>query len=242
WLLFFDNADNPNINLNEFFPKCTHGNILITSRNPGLRVHAGSNQLVSDMEAADAVELLLKSAQQDMTSMNKEIAVEIVKALCYLPLAIIQAAAFIAKSDDLDSYLEFYAQNQARLLNEKPAQSHDDYALTVYTTWQISFDQLSDTAKEFLRLCSLLHHNMISEKMFSNASTYQCNSYGPSQDELNRPREFLSHFLKSTGVWDSLRFRDVTNEIGGYSLLNFDRGKKLFSMHPLVHAWCRSRL
>ncbi|KAJ7883103.1 hypothetical protein B0H13DRAFT_2344296 [Mycena leptocephala] len=145
------------------------------------------------MEAADAVELLLKNAQQDMTSMNKEIAAEIVKVLCYLPLAIIQAAAFIAKSDDLDSYLEFYAQNQARLFNERPSQSHDDYALTVYTTWQISFDQLSDTAEEFLRLCSL-HHNMISEKMFINASTYKCNPYGPSQDELDLPREFLSHF------------------------------------------------
>jgi hypothetical protein len=79
WLLFFDSADDPKINLNQFFPKCTHGNIVITSRNPALRVHAGSSQLVSDMEEEDAVELLLKSAQQDVTSTNKDIAAEIVK-------------------------------------------------------------------------------------------------------------------------------------------------------------------
>ncbi|KAJ7763005.1 hypothetical protein B0H16DRAFT_1528461 [Mycena metata] len=36
WLLFLDNADDPKINLNNFFPQCNHGNILITSRNPGL--------------------------------------------------------------------------------------------------------------------------------------------------------------------------------------------------------------
>ncbi|KAJ7357959.1 hypothetical protein DFH08DRAFT_1042560, partial [Mycena albidolilacea] len=31
WMLLFDNADDPNINLFPFFPQCTHGNIIITS-------------------------------------------------------------------------------------------------------------------------------------------------------------------------------------------------------------------
>ncbi|KAJ6545984.1 P-loop containing nucleoside triphosphate hydrolase protein, partial [Mycena vulgaris] len=61
WLLFFDNADDPTINLNKFFPQCKHGNILITSRNPRLRAYAGSHSSVSDMEEPDAVALLLKS-------------------------------------------------------------------------------------------------------------------------------------------------------------------------------------
>ncbi|KAF8224846.1 hypothetical protein L208DRAFT_1122411, partial [Tricholoma matsutake] len=33
WLLLFDNADNIMLNLSQFFPSCSHGNILITSRN-----------------------------------------------------------------------------------------------------------------------------------------------------------------------------------------------------------------
>jgi myo-inositol-hexaphosphate 3-phosphohydrolase len=66
-LLVFDNADDPNINLNDFIPQCNHGNIIITSRNPGLCVYAGSHSLVSDMEAEDAVALLLKSAAQEVT-------------------------------------------------------------------------------------------------------------------------------------------------------------------------------
>ncbi|KAJ7445409.1 hypothetical protein B0H11DRAFT_1930631 [Mycena galericulata] len=106
WLLFFDNADDPKINLNE-----------------------------------------------------------------YLPLAIIQAGAFIAKSGALNTYLALYTQNKARLLHEKPTQSHDNYAWTVYTTWQISFEQLSLPAATLLQLCSFLHHQGIYEGIFSGASS-----------------------------------------------------------------------
>ncbi|KAJ7703728.1 hypothetical protein B0H17DRAFT_1326830 [Mycena rosella] len=47
---------------NPRMPQCNHGNILITSRNPGLRVYANSHSAVSDMEELDAVNLLLRSA------------------------------------------------------------------------------------------------------------------------------------------------------------------------------------
>jgi hypothetical protein len=79
WLLFFDNADDPEINLNSFFPQCHHGNIIITSRNPGLRVYAGSTARVSDMEETDAVKLLLASAAKEVTHHNEEMAAEIVQ-------------------------------------------------------------------------------------------------------------------------------------------------------------------
>jgi hypothetical protein len=76
WLLLFD---DPKLNLNNFFPLCTHGNIVITSRNPELRVHAGSYSVVTDMEETDAVALLLTSAKEDITPSNQEIAAQIVK-------------------------------------------------------------------------------------------------------------------------------------------------------------------
>ncbi|KAF7371243.1 FabD/lysophospholipase-like protein [Mycena sanguinolenta] len=78
WLLFFDNADDPNINLNQFFPKCNHGNIIITSRNPNLRGY-GAHSPVSNMEESDAVILLLKSAQQEASEANEVLALDIVK-------------------------------------------------------------------------------------------------------------------------------------------------------------------
>ncbi len=77
--MFYDNTDDPKLNLHSFLPQCTHGNIIITTRNPGLCVYAGANSAVSDMEETDAVELLLKSAAQESSPANTKIAAEIVK-------------------------------------------------------------------------------------------------------------------------------------------------------------------
>ncbi|KAJ7711350.1 hypothetical protein B0H16DRAFT_1900648 [Mycena metata] len=162
--------------------------------------------------------------------------------LYYLPLAIVQAGAFISKSEDLEGYLDLYLNNRARLLSEKAAQSHDDYAQTVFTTWQISFNQLSHLAATLLQLCSFLHYTGISEDMFSTASKYDFSLSWPPREELQEPLEFLSHFVEPTGEWNSLKFLDVTNEIKAYSLISFDAKAKLFSIHPLVHAWSRSTL
>ncbi|KAJ6573466.1 P-loop containing nucleoside triphosphate hydrolase protein [Mycena vulgaris] len=242
WLLFIDNADDPNINLNSFLPRCNHGNIVITSRNPGLCVYAGSHSQVSDMEETDAVPLLLKSAAQEISPANEPIAAEIVKVLCYLPLAIVQAGGFISQSGALGSYLDFYKRNRAQLLSEKPAQTHDDYVWTVYTTWQMSFDRLSPSAAMLLQLCSFLHREGISEETFSMAATYKFRQCIPSKEDLQKPLEFLSQFLNSTGEWDSLRFLKVTNELRAYSLISFAAERKLFSIHPLVHSWSQTTI
>ncbi|KAJ7716760.1 P-loop containing nucleoside triphosphate hydrolase protein [Mycena metata] len=241
WLVFFDNADDPKINLNDFLPKCNHGNIIITSRNPELRNY-GAHTLVSDMEETDATTLLLRRANKESSEENLQLATDIVKELYYLPLAIIQAGAFISKSEDLEGYLALYLNNRARLLSEKAAQSHDDYAQTVFTTWQISFNQLSHLAATLLQLCSFLHYTGISEDMFSTASKYDFPLWWPPREELQEPLEFLSHFVEPTGEWNSLKFLDVTTEIKAYSLINFDAKTKLFSIHPLVHAWSQSTL
>jgi hypothetical protein len=79
WLLFYDNADDPKIDLNRFIPQCTHGNIIITTRNPGLCIYAGAQSAVSDIEEGDGLALLLKSAAQDITPVNERMAAEIVE-------------------------------------------------------------------------------------------------------------------------------------------------------------------
>ncbi|KAJ7875955.1 P-loop containing nucleoside triphosphate hydrolase protein [Mycena leptocephala] len=240
WLLFYDNADDPKIDLNRFIPQCNHGNIIITTRNPALRSYAGAHFAVSDMEQSDAVELLLKSASQEIVLANQEIAAKI--ELCCLPLAIVQAGAFILQSGALGSYLDIYMKNRAQLLREKPAQSHDSYAWTVYTTWQMSFDKLSPLAAMFLQLCSFLHWDGISEEIFSRAVRYEFQLAIPSREELQRPLEFLAQFLEPASEWDTFCFLKVTNEIKAYSLMTFDPNRKMFSIHPLVHSWSQTTI
>ncbi|KAJ6480073.1 hypothetical protein DFH09DRAFT_827316, partial [Mycena vulgaris] len=124
-----------------------------------------------------------------------------------------------------------------QLLSEQSDQSHDDYARTVYTTWQISFEQLSKPAAIILQLCSFLHHKGISEEIFSRASSYDVQSSSPSKEGLDDPLQLLAQFSGQTGVWNSLHFMDIMNEITAYSLADFDPDEKLHSIHPLVHTW-----
>ena len=61
WLLLFDNADDPHLNLRPYIPSCAHGNILITTRNCTSIIHApGANCDVSEMQNDEAVTLLDK--------------------------------------------------------------------------------------------------------------------------------------------------------------------------------------
>ncbi|KAJ6477782.1 hypothetical protein C8R45DRAFT_364985 [Mycena sanguinolenta] len=257
WLMFFDNADDPKINLGSFFANCIHGNIIVTTRNPGLQIYGGHSQ-VGDMEESDAVPLLLESAGQGCTPTNEFLAAEIVKELAYLPLAVVQAGAFILKSGSLETFLNVYQMNRTKLLERKLAQSHDNYAWPVYTTWEISFGSLSKLAATFLLLCSFLHRDGITEDIFSRAANQipklpnpaqsklqkshpsSSQSYSLCDNELANPCEFLSHFQGPTGEWDSFHFADLMNEIKAYSLISFNVEGNSFSIHPLVHSWSRA--
>ncbi|KAJ7728721.1 P-loop containing nucleoside triphosphate hydrolase protein [Mycena metata] len=170
WLLFFDNADDPRLNLNKFLPQCTHGNIIITTQNLELQVYGASSH-VFDMEEDEAVALLLKSAAQKPSPTNKKDAIGIVKTLWHLPLAIVQAGAFIAKSGTLDHYLALYSQNREQLIKEQTTQSYSDYEWPMYITFQMSFDRLSASATMFLQLCSFLHQEGISEDILAEQQT-----------------------------------------------------------------------
>ncbi|KAF7333616.1 FabD/lysophospholipase-like protein [Mycena sanguinolenta] len=244
WLLFLDNADDPEINLNKFFPKCNHGNIIITTQNYSARIH-GAHSEVSNMEELDAVTLLLKSAQCKTSPTSELLAVEIVKALWYFPLAIVQAGAFISESGALSTYLDLFLTNQTQLLKNKPTQIYDDYAWAVYTTWEISFCELTHPAAMFLQLCSFLHWDDISEDIFARAADDTVKSVNQTQISSNKEvnaEGFLSYFIGPTGKWNSFQFTKVINEIKAYSLIHYNTEMNSFSIHPLVHSWSQTTL
>ena len=87
WLLLLNNADDPTLNLNNYFPRCPHGNILITTRNRAAGQHASdvrSNVRVSGMNLNDATNLLLRISglQESHTKEIEALAVAIVKVRC----------------------------------------------------------------------------------------------------------------------------------------------------------------
>jgi len=93
--------------------------------------------------------------------------------LGYLPLAVVQAGAYISRSEcSLSRYLKMYKERRG-LLEEygDQAQKIDDYGWTVYTTWVISFERLTPQASKFLEICAFLHHDGISEANFQKAAS-----------------------------------------------------------------------
>ncbi|KAJ7614912.1 hypothetical protein FB45DRAFT_873781 [Roridomyces roridus] len=243
WTLLFDNADDPKLNLSSFFPQCTHGNIIITSRNPKLATYGpASHSQVGDLDTENAALLLLARAVKEHTDENYTLAMGIVQELSCLPLAIVQAGAYIAKFKCLKNYLSIYRKNKEELLQQHPDQTHDNYEWTVYTTWEISFRKLSPVAARFLQLCSLLHHSNIPESIFAKATQWILKNEGNDTESLQEARKFLQNFVSGSGRWSKQYFRNIVAEIEEYSLIQSQEASDTLDMHPLVHLWCSSTL
>ena len=81
WLLVFDNADNVDLNLKQYFPSCSSGNILITTRNRELRHYTTkyADTDVKGMDLEDAISLLLVQAREESNIENDTLAKAIVQ-------------------------------------------------------------------------------------------------------------------------------------------------------------------
>jgi len=83
WFLLFDNADNVDLKLKKFFPPCSFGNILITTRNRELRHYSAkdADADVKGMDLEDATNLLLVQARAERSDENIALAVAIVQVI-----------------------------------------------------------------------------------------------------------------------------------------------------------------
>jgi len=90
-------------------------------------------------------------------------------------LAVSQAGAFIHCHSSLREYRELYRRERDNLLQNEETQGQDPYELAVYSTWRLSYDKLDVSARLFLQICSLLHHEGILEEMFERAALSQLN-------------------------------------------------------------------
>ena len=84
WLLLLNNADDTTLNLRDYFPRCSQGNILITTRNRDIIQHASDKQWccpVSGMDPSDAKRLLfnISGLREEHTKETEMVATAIVK-------------------------------------------------------------------------------------------------------------------------------------------------------------------
>lgn len=171
WLLVFDNYDNiDEFNVEEYFPDCNHSRILITSRRPDLERLVSASFEISNLDDTSALQLLLagnkRHTAEDMPITPSVHAV--LKKLCNLPLAIVQANAYINNRRlSMDDFLQHY-EKQFNLTMGKQPRGSWGYGHVVNTTWQISLRAIQTEepfAVETFFTCSLVDNENILPEM-----------------------------------------------------------------------------
>ena len=253
WLLIFDNADDPSLDVSRYFPSGNRGTALITSRNPECRIHAtvGCEDLGA-MTLDDSVTLLLTTSMiKDRSELIKTTARKIVETLGCLALAIIQASAVIRLHlCPIEDYcVEFRCQSQ-RLLSHSAAQASSDYEYTVVTMWEISIDKIQKMAHEvarnalkFLDLFAFLHFEGITEDILHVAWAQQ---HHEKRHKIMDHLKYIEHLAEVVDVDSDTRdpfpFRQAISLLSSFSLIKIEEKDDCISMHPLVHKWARDRL
>jgi hypothetical protein len=101
WPLIMDNADHPEIQLEDYFPNGDRGHIRVTTRNPEYKIYGNVGCqffAFNGLDLDDATVLLLKAAEipGPWDDNSKETAMGITHVLGHLPLAITHAGRAVS--------------------------------------------------------------------------------------------------------------------------------------------------
>ncbi|OAL33356.1 hypothetical protein AYO20_07367 [Fonsecaea nubica] len=162
WLLVVDHADDMDVlfgslenpdGIFQYLPERDHGRILFTTRSREV-ANAVEGEMVelAEMSADEAKSLLEKSLEkslvrEDLLRNDKGVA-ELLQELTYLPLAIMQAAAYLNRNRvTITKYMELLRGTEQDMVRLISREFHDSTRPrgsrhAVATTWLVSFHQI----------------------------------------------------------------------------------------------------
>jgi len=218
WLLVFDNAEDP-ADLAAFLPNGS-GHVLITSRNHAWTRHAQPVELDVFTRQESVAHLL-----RHVPAMSTDDAAKVADAAGDLPLAVEQAAAWLAETGmPAALYIEYLTTQPSNVLGlNRPL----DYARPVAATWNLSVDRLSAESPASVRLLQIL-------AFCSPEPIAMSLLYSDALAELLAP---IDEALR-----DKLMLGRVIRDISRFALVKVDQGRNSLQMHRLVQAVIRSRM
>ena len=223
WLLIMDNADDLPLAL-EFLPIRHNGHVLFTTRTPAASIIAASME-VEKLSLREGAILLLRWCRllegdiplNDIATTERAAATRIVREMDGLPLAIVQAGAFIQEVGcSLADYLDLYITHRKQLL-ARCSRQHADHPDTVATTWSLSFqkiEQQSPGAADLLRLLAFLAPDAIPEELLMRGAV-----------AMDAPLAIIA---------DALQFNETLGVLYRYSLIQRNASAHTLSIHRLV--------
>jgi hypothetical protein len=164
WVLVFDNAENP-ADVAEWLPGGA-GHVLITSRTRGWAEFAAPVE-VDVLARAESVSLL----QHRVSGLNAADADRLADRLGDLPLAVAQAAGFMADTGTgAAQYLDLLATQAGQLLDQPSPGS--SYPRSLAAATRLAADRLDDedpAVAQLASLCAFLAPEPVPEDLFTSA-------------------------------------------------------------------------
>ncbi len=229
WLLVLDNANEPDV-IAPWFPSGPPGHILLTSRSRqfgALGIQA-VRRLDTWPQDKGVSFLLQRTDLEDVSSAERQAAVELVQALGLLPLALEQASAFItAKQVQIADYLKSFHARRLELLDSPETGGYNE---SVVTTWEMNFRQVEKRSKEsadVLRLSAFLAPDRIPLEILVDGAP----ELGP----------VLSPFLAEATA-DPVKLGELLEPLTQFSLIEYSREDRSFSIHQLVQEVMKGRI
>ena len=163
--MFFETLTDAGKALREYIPQSSRGSILYTTRNRDIGMDLALDRAPITVPSMDAQEAQALLGQRIIAETSETEQLELLEELVYLPLAIVQAAAFMAKRrKSVAEYIKHYRGSEStriRLLGQR-FNYHGREARpleSVVTTWWISFNYIkteNPRAAELLSTMSFL--------------------------------------------------------------------------------------
>jgi hypothetical protein len=254
-------SGNPR-SLVSYLPQCPHGSILITTRSEDEALNLVEQRdiiTIGPMSSEDALTLFEnKLGGVDDGSNDGDVAAELLVALELMPLAIVQAAAYILRRKSRYSvreYLQSFRESDRKrtsLLdyNGKQLRRDREAKNSIIVTWQISFNyirKIRPSAADLLSLMSFFDRQGIPDALLQKRSE-QIKS---RQDQ--RESDASNCFDSDTGYSDdeegstpqssmSDGFEEDVSVLRNYSFISVNANGTTFEMHGLVQLATRKWL
>lgn len=223
WLLIVDNVDTEDAaaSVGELLPLLSNGRILITSRLEQWPAAVQTTPLAT-IAGGEAVAFLLErtAGKRSPVTSDPETAARLAELVDNLPLALEQAAAFIARHQmTFEDYLANWESEREAVLAWYDARVMQ-YPASVAVTWNRTFRQLSIPARALLRLAAFLAADPISQNLVENGEAQVLEAAAMLADE-------------SGGEVDRMPIREALAELAAYSMIS-RQVRKQFTVHRLV--------
>ncbi|KAH7317796.1 hypothetical protein BKA65DRAFT_483263 [Rhexocercosporidium sp. MPI-PUGE-AT-0058] len=232
-----------------YLPQCSHGSILITTRSEDEALNLVEQRnliIIEPMSSEDALKLFeTKLGGNDNGSDNADVATELLVALEFMPLAIVQAAAYILRRIprfSVREYLQGFRESDLKRIslldyNSKQLRRDKEAKNSIIVTWQISFDhirKIRPSAADLLSFMSFFDRHGIPDFLLQNRSEQK-------QSRQDQSESTASNYTNDTGYSDddednlsqsslSDRFEEDVLVLRNYSFISVNANGKTFEI------------